>query len=249
MGKPTGNNRAKPTDEHRHGLQDEANKPHTLAASFYRVRDNLKTTLTLNNKGPLPLEVKPTLFNQTGERLEITPVTVDANSFSVIDLREWVANQSQAFEQGSLQLFYRGNDLRLGAQVKIVDEAASLMFDEQLVEPAMMFMSSRLEAVWWLPEQSCQIELHFSNTTDLPLPVSVAVKGMKPEQNIPLQITLQPHETRVSRFTGFVELIEMLVNYRKPQAFRLSIKENLAHCLREEWFRSQPEDTHRQSSL
>src|SRR5215475_454643 len=97
---------------HRHGVQVETDKPHTLAATFYSVREGLKTTLTLNNKGPLPLEVKPTLYNRAGERLDITPVTVPANAFSVIDLREWTALGSETFAEGSLQLFYRGNDLR-----------------------------------------------------------------------------------------------------------------------------------------
>lgn len=220
-GKAIENNRTKPKDGHQHNLQDEADKPHTLAASFYSVRDDLKTTLTLNNKGPLPLEVKPTLFNQAGERLEIAPVMVDANAFSIIDLREWTATRSKDFEEGSLQLFYKGNDLRLGAQVKMMDEAASLIFDEQLVEPAMMFKSSRLEAVWWLPEQSCQIQLHFSNTTDLPLPVSVAVKGMKPEQSTPLQMTLQPHETRI---TGLQDLLTDRIVSELPEVAGISIE-------------------------
>lgn len=41
---------AKAANTHRHGAQDESEKPHTLAASFYSVRDNLKTTLTLNSE-------------------------------------------------------------------------------------------------------------------------------------------------------------------------------------------------------
>lgn len=177
--------------------------------------------LTLNNKGALPLEVKPTLYNRAGGRLEIAPVTVDANAFSVIDLREWAATDDETFEEGSLQLFYKGNDLRLGAQVKMMDQAASLMFDEQLVEPAMMFKSSRLEEVWWMPAQSCQVELCSSNTTDLPLPVSVAVRGMKPEQNVPLQFALQPHETRM---TGLQDLLTDRVVSELPEVAGISIE-------------------------
>lgn len=196
---------AKSATAHQHNESGEADKPHTLAASLYHISENLKTTLTLNNKGPRPLEVRPTLYNLSGERLEIPPVTVEANSYSIIDLREWAALGSESFWEGSLQLFYRGNDLRLGAQVKMMDEAQSLMFDEQLVEQAMMFKSSRLEGVWWLPSQECQVEMCFSNTTDLPLPIMALAQDTETKQKFPITLILQPHETRI---TGLRDLLK-----------------------------------------
>lgn len=190
--------RAKSVTAHQHGDAAEADKPHTLAASFYRIGQNLKTSLMLNNKGPQPLEVSPTLYNLSGEHLEIPPVTLAANSHAVVDLREWAALGGELFREGSLQIFYRGNDLRLGAQVKMMNEAQSLMFDEQLVEQAMMFKSSRLEGVWWLPSPECQVEMCFSNTTDLPLTITVLVQDTETEQKVPTTLTLQPHETRTT---------------------------------------------------
>jgi hypothetical protein len=62
-----------------------------LAASYYSLQGNLKAILNLNNKGLLPLEVTPTLFSLSGERLDVPAVTVDATSFRVIDLAQWVA--------------------------------------------------------------------------------------------------------------------------------------------------------------
>ena len=62
-------------------------KPHLLAGSYYSMRGGLKATLLLNNKGPRPLEVRPTLFSLAGERLDIQPVIVEGNSFRMIDLR------------------------------------------------------------------------------------------------------------------------------------------------------------------
>src|SRR5215471_6716613 len=78
----------------------------------------------------------------------------------------------------------------------MMDEAARLIFDEQLVEPAMMFRSSRLEGVCALPVKQCQAEVCFSNTTDAPLTVAVTVKGAPSLQSLPSPITLQAHETR-----------------------------------------------------
>lgn len=175
--------------------QVDTAQPHILAASYYSLRNNLKTTITLNNKGPQPLEVKPTLFNMMGDNLEVLPVIVPSNSHKVIDMSEWAPSTVSTFAEGSVQLFYQGKALLLGAQVKMVDESASLIFDEQLVEPAMMFSSSRLESVWWLPSRDCQVALCLSNTTDTSLLVAVAVQA-EAGQKIPPSLTLQAHETR-----------------------------------------------------
>ena len=109
-------------------LQSE--NPHTMAATYYSLEGNLKASINLNNKGLVPLEVKPTLFNLAGERLEVPPVTVDATSFQVFDLAEWAGPGGPTFQQGSLQLFYRRKDLLLVARIKIVDSDSSLIFDE-----------------------------------------------------------------------------------------------------------------------
>jgi hypothetical protein len=123
---------------------------------------------------------------------------VDATSFLVIDLSDWAILAGPTFLEGSLQLFYRGADLQLGAQVKLIDRSLSLMFDEQLVEPAAMFKSSQLEGVWWLPTKHCQVNLVLSNTTDVPVSVFVAVEGIAPEEHSPAELLLQAHETRVT---------------------------------------------------
>jgi hypothetical protein len=59
----------------------QTDKPHTMAAAFYSVEGNLKASITLSNKGLVPLEVNPTIFNLAGERLDVPPVTVDATTF------------------------------------------------------------------------------------------------------------------------------------------------------------------------
>ncbi len=121
-----------------------ASNPHVLPASYYSLRGNLSATLTLNNKGPAPLDVQPTLFSLNGRRLDVPPVTVGGTSFRVIDLHEW-AIPGGGFDEGSLQVMHFGDDMQLGAQVKIIDAEHSLIFDEQMM--AMMAMSSRLEGV------------------------------------------------------------------------------------------------------
>lgn len=178
------------------GGQEGDDRPHLLAAAYYSFRDGFASELLLNNKGPRPLEVRPTLFSTGGERLDIAPVTVEANSFRMVDMREWVAGAGPQFQEGSVQVFHRGRDLVLGAQVFVTDGARSLSFEEKLAEPA-TFKSSRLEGIWWLPQPKGEVLLAVSNTTDAPVSAVVAVAGEKPRGRGEAALELAPHETRV----------------------------------------------------
>jgi hypothetical protein len=171
-------------------------KPHFLAGSYYSMKGGLSATLLLNNKGPRPLEVRPTLYSLAGERLDIAPVTIDSNSFRMIDLHEWAALGGEAFEEGSVQLFHRGRDLVLGSQIYLVDDEHSLSFDEKLSEIG-VFGSNRLECLWWMPSPQSDVRLVLSNTSGEPLPVTVRVVGSRPVPGEPQIFNLSPHETRV----------------------------------------------------
>lgn len=171
------------------------NKPHLLAGSYYTLRDGFASTLLLNNKGPKPLEVRPTLFNLEGQRIDITPVTIESNSFRLIDIREWAIIGGGMFDEGSLQIFHRGKDLVLGSQIYITNDARSLSFDEKLKELTGSG-ATRLEGVWWLPSSSTDVRLILSNTSDAHFTVTTRIAGTKRRQNTVETYNLQPHETR-----------------------------------------------------
>ena len=174
--------------------QPQMNFGHVLPASYYSLRGNLSATLTLNNKGPQPLDVQPTIFSLNGQRLDVPPVTVPGTSFRVIDLRQW-AVPGAGFDEGSLQIVHYGMDMQLGAQVKVIDADHSLIFAEQLMQ--MMAMSPRLEGVWWLRSPQSNVRLVLSNTSDSPLTATLSIDGIAPRQTSPLTINLASHETRV----------------------------------------------------
>lgn len=69
----------------------DANKPHWLVGSYYSTQKGLTATLLLNNKGNQPLEVRPTIYNLSGQAIEIPPVSVEASSFRFVNLQEWAA--------------------------------------------------------------------------------------------------------------------------------------------------------------
>ena len=132
------------------------------------------------------MKVRPRLYSLGGLRLDLPAITVAATSFRMIDMRELVAPENSLFQEGSLHRYYRGPDYTIGAQVKIVDEQQSLIFDEQMPDLGTAFKSTRLEGVWWLPTQSCEFNLVLSNTSDTTLSVTVRVGGTAPKQKEPV---------------------------------------------------------------
>ncbi|HEX7331819.1 MAG TPA: hypothetical protein VF290_09975 [Pyrinomonadaceae bacterium] len=176
--------------------EDGNNKPHPLAGSYYTINNNFSAKLLLNNKGPLPIEVQPTLFSLNGDRFDAQPVIVDANSHRFEDFADWAAIAGEQFREGSIHLFHRGKDLVLGAQIYLTDETHSLSFDEKLTElrkPG----SSRLAGVWWLPSPKGEVNLVLSNTTSTMLSVSTTIRGESPKRESGTTVDVGPHETKV----------------------------------------------------
>ncbi len=151
-----------------------------LAGSYYTLKNNFSAKLLLNNKGPLPIEVQPTFFSMSGDRFEASSVVVDGNTHQFLDLADSVAAAGQQFQEGSVQLFHRGKDLVLGAQIYLTDDRHSLSFEEKLSEPATS-TSSGLAGVWWLPSTKGAVDLVISNTTDAAFSVSTKIRGEAPK--------------------------------------------------------------------
>ncbi len=158
-------------------------------------------------------------------------MTVEGNSFLEADLSQWAAAAGPLFQEGSLQVFYKGPDLLLGSEVKLVDQRFSLMFDEQLVEPGAVFKSSRLEGIWWLPAKHCRMNLVLSNTTDEGLSLTVVIAGKGLEQRDAVRLTLHPRETRVIDVRQ--ELVGKKSHCRKPEESQSITTDGAGHCLRE----------------
>jgi hypothetical protein len=170
--------------------------PHELAASYYSLRDHLNVTLILSNQGPRPFQVQATLFNLSGDRFDVPPIMLEGNKVSSFDLASWANLGGPGFQEGNLQVRYDGKDMELGGVLKLVDADHSLIFDEELSEP-MMFASSRLEGVWWLPSNKCGMSLAVSNTTDSPVNAFLKIDGTGSSRNETETIELRGHQTRL----------------------------------------------------
>jgi hypothetical protein len=84
------------------GGDEDDNKPHTLAGSYFTLRNHSSAKLLLNNKGPSPVEVRPTIFAMSGEKFEPPAVTVAGNSYVFVNLADWAALAGPQFQEGGL---------------------------------------------------------------------------------------------------------------------------------------------------
>ncbi len=167
-----------------------------LTVTYFNLRENLTTTLMLNNKAPGPVFAVPTIYSLTGKRLSLPPISVPGASYIDVDMNELLAGAADEFREGSMKISYDGISQQLGAQVKMVDESNGMIWAEQFVY-ASKFVSSRLENVWWLPFPNSETKVVVSNTSGGTVIATLTVDGTSPQQSQPLQISLAPWETRV----------------------------------------------------
>lgn len=182
----------------------EADTARTLAAAYYSLKRNLSATLMLSNQGPHSMDVRIRLFNLSGEAFDVPPVTFAGHEVKVFNLRDLVPPEA-TFAEGSLEVRFHGKNFELGGVLSLSDAARSLLFDEELTEPATALVSTRLEGVWWAPKPTAAWRLALANTTDEPLSATVRLDGVTPAQKAPVKVTLRPHETRIlglSRLLG-----------------------------------------------
>lgn len=169
-----------------------------MIGTYYNVESGMTSTLTLNNKGPQPIAVTPILYSPDGKRFIAAPVTVPGESSQNVELGILARFAGRGFQSGSFEFTYEGRMMEMGGGLRIVDEAKSLIFDEQMLEPGMKFSSPQLEAVYAIPFDSAEVRVVISNKTDKP----VAVKGEAAFAGVnghhPINGFLKPRETSVA---------------------------------------------------
>ena len=179
------------------GSQPTDDNSHILAAPYYSVKGGLKATLMISNQGPNELPVQIRLFNRNGAQFDLPALALSAHEVRSLDLGQ-SAPQGAEFEDGNVAVELQGKRLELGGVVALVNAAQSVIFDEELTEPARDFASNRLEGVWWRPAGPAETLLALSNTGSSQLSVTVrtTVQGKHDSDSTSEILTLGAHETR-----------------------------------------------------
>lgn len=177
-------------------LDDETQTPHTLVGGFYTTRNGFESKLMMNNKGPQPIEVLPTLYGENGAIMQLPTVTVERNSFITVNLRDWANFAGEEFRQGNIRLFHRGKDLVLGCNILVTDESRSLIFENKLSELG-RFDSRRLEGIWWIPSNNTDSTIVLTNTSDEFLTVTATLMKNPHNSGSAQTFTLLPHQIKI----------------------------------------------------
>ena len=154
-------------------------KNYGLGIAYYSVRGGLRTSLTLNNKGPAALFPAVTLYARDGRRHRMDGLTVNGRSFLELDLRDLTAAAGPGFEDGSLRVAYSGRALELGGMLTMTDLETGVEWYDQLMYEAAA-RSNRLEGVWWLPNEATEARLVVTNGSTDPVDVRVTFNGTTP---------------------------------------------------------------------
>ncbi|MCI0558172.1 MAG: hypothetical protein MN733_06725 [Nitrososphaera sp.] len=172
----------------------------------------------LNNKGPNQIMVTPILHGQNGQTYTSSPVAVGGESSQEVDLNLLASIAGPQFRSGGFEFTYEGRILEMGGGLRIVDNAKSLIFDEQMLEPGMKFPSSRLEAVYAVPFDDSRVSVIFTNTTAQQVNVDGEAIFAGANGRHPVKGNLGPYETKI------VNLPPGLV--KKAQAGAVSLSHN-----------------------
>lgn len=156
----------------------------------------MKSNLLINNKGPRPIEIAPTLYGESGGILQIPRITVERNSAITINLSDWANFGGEGFQQGNIRLFHRGKALVLGIQIQITDETKSLVFESKLSELG-TFDSRRLEGVWWIPNDNTDSTIVLTNTGGQYLTVTATLTRRPHIVGTAQTFNLLPHQTKI----------------------------------------------------
>jgi len=176
--------------------QQHVDSPHTLAASYYSLRDGLSARLMVSDQGPRPMDIRITLFALSGERLDLPTASLAAQEVREFDLEQQAKTAGPAFAEGSLAVSYTGMNMELGGVLKLVDLSRGLVFDEELSEPTTL-KSSRLEGVWWLPSPRADLRIVVSNSSDAEVSATLSADGSEPNRLASKALSLGRHQTRI----------------------------------------------------
>jgi hypothetical protein len=187
---------------------DQSEGPRRMIGTYYNTKDNWKSELVLNNKGPNPIAVTPILYSMEGEKFVAPLINIPGQSADELYFGRLVASAGPKFAEGSFEVTHNGRSLETGAGLRIVDKENSLIFDEQLTEPGVRFSSPRVEAVYTVPYKSAKAVLILTNTTEKQFSVS----GGAVDQSI--DASLGAHQTQIidlketAKGVGYVSLTQ-----------------------------------------
>lgn len=142
---------------------------------YYSTKGDWDSTFTLNNSTNKPLTASLKLYSLDGSSFFLSDHPLEPYQSIALRLSELLAQAkaTDKFEEGSIAMSFNGSQFGIGSQLTVSDFKHGLSFD---MKPAMGFKSSRLEGLWWSPDEETTGQVMLSNTSDGKLNLSLNVE-------------------------------------------------------------------------
>ena len=191
---------------------------HFLNFAYFVESGDLTSTLVLNNNTGNPQNVRLTIFNHQGDPFQLPPLSLPAQQVSRFSLHDLLKDAKGDFNSGNLQVFYHAMGMGVTGQVTVTSAKHRYSFDSYPTE-AMMFASTRMDGILWLPDKRTEARVALTNTASTALTVTIS-SGQDPRKQ-EKNIDLNPRETKVVNLREFeAEPV------RGPSATLLSLTHN-----------------------
>ncbi len=177
----------------------------TQFAPYYTINEGFQTSLMVSNTTRAPFIVTATLYSLSGTAAVLAPIPLDAHDMKMIDLAQVVAGLGGEFRSGSLRLDYTSVGYGLGAMVMMVNDRQSLEFGV-LARPPNALKSSRLESLWWAPDNKARIRFAVLNTTEASVTGTMTLTDSAGQEINSNALNLAAHETKVFELDDMVSL-------------------------------------------
>jgi hypothetical protein len=191
---------------------------HFLNFAYFVESGDLTSTLALNNNTRDPQDVRLTIFNHQGDLFQLPPLSLPAQQTSRFSLHDLLKDAKGDFNSGNLRVFYHAMAMGVTGQVTVTSAKHRYSFDSYPTE-AMMFASTRLDGILWLPDKRTEASVALTNTASTALTVTIS-SGQDPRKQ-EKNIALNPRETSVVNLREFVA-----EPVRGPSATLLSLTHN-----------------------
>jgi hypothetical protein len=175
---------------------------HYLNFAYFSEDGDMTSTLTLNNNKNEATEVKITIFNSKGEPFRLAPINLASQQVSRFSVRELAKGARGDFKSGNIQVFYHGPAMGVTGQVSIISTKERISFESSPTE-AMMFTSTTLDGIVWVPDEKTKASVALTNTASST--ITVTAISRRDSQGWQKALTLEPRETQVLNLNEFID--------------------------------------------
>jgi hypothetical protein len=176
---------------------DAAGEEQVANIPYFVESEEFHSTLILNNNQTEEKVAKVTFFNSEGKRWDHPPIKLEPRLIQRFRVSDLLKEAPPDFQSGNIQIVHHGLRFDVMEQITIVSKDERLSF-ESIRTSASDFVMSRLDGIYWIPDDETEAKVALTNTSTSKLIVTMIAN--KKEQ----RISLESRETRLVNLRDLV---------------------------------------------